>query len=178
MVFQIIIYLSFITHTMNKNKALGFLMYVLACICIWFAISLCILNLLPLNNYKRTSGIITAKEEVSETQKSRRRSREVSELRIQLTGSSDYYRFQQSTSYERFVDQITEGKPAEIYTLPTILALITTNSPKDIFHLTVDGRVLYSIDETRKNTKGIMLFCLIAAPIFFFIGRWLRKIEL
>lgn len=164
---------------MDKNKALGFLMFILCFVCIWFAISLAIQNLLPLSSYDRATGTIASAEEVSAMKKTGRRSaHEISELRIQLEGQSNYYRFQEAASYDRFQDRILKGHKADIYTLPTLLALITTNSSKDIFHLTVDNQVLYSVEESRKNTKGIMLFCLIAAPVFYFVGRWLRNISL
>jgi hypothetical protein len=141
-------------------------------------VSLIIQVALPLSSYDHVSGKISSVEEVSATSVSKRRAREVSELRIQLEGQSNYYRFQESASYSRFADQIKKGSRGDIYTLPALLALITTNSSKDIFHLAVDGQVLYSAEESKKNTKGIILFCLIAAIVFFLTGRWLRNISL
>lgn len=97
------------------------------------------------------------------------------ELRILLQDTSEYFRFMEIYKYNSFRGQIHWGDTAEIYIRPKWLVPLGMGYRNDVFQLTLNGKRIFDISQTRKNSRRIIIVALIAIPGFVFLGRTIKR---
>ena len=97
------------------------------------------------------------------------------ELRIFLQDTAEYFRFMDIYKYQRFVGQIHNGDTAQIYIRPKWLIPLGMGYRNDIFQMTINGKTIFDISQTRRNTSGIIVVALIAIPFFILLGIYIRR---
>jgi hypothetical protein len=121
----------------------------------------------------KVDGIIDTTIEVGKRKyKSRKKTYE---LRIFLQDTSEYFRFMDIYKYRTFRDQIYKGDTAEIFIRPKWLVPLGMGHRNDIFQLTINGKTIFDISQTRKNSGGIIIVAIIAIPLFVFLGKYIRR---
>ena len=97
------------------------------------------------------------------------------ELRIFLQDTTEYFRLMDIYKYQNFRGQIHNGDTAEIYIRPKWLVTLGMGYRNDIFQMTINGKTIFDISQTKRNTKGIIVVALIAIPFFIFLGLYIRR---
>jgi len=121
----------------------------------------------------KVEGII---EETIEVKKKKRKSRRFDyELRIFLQDTSEYFRLMDIYKYRSFREQISKGDTAEIYIRPKWLVPLGMGYKNDIFHMTINDRVIFDISKTRKNSGEIIIVAILGIPLFIFLGRYVGR---
>lgn len=121
----------------------------------------------------KIEGIVDTTVEVGrKVYKSRKKSYE---LRIFLKDTSEYFRFMEFYNYRKFRWKIHRGDTAEIYIRPKWLVPLGMGYRNDIFQMTINGKSVFDISQTRKNSGGIIIVVLIGIPIVIFIGQYIGR---
>lgn len=129
-------------------------------------------NLTP-KKLVRVNGVIEKTIEVA--QKKRKSNLKDYELRIFLNDTFEYFRFMDIYKYESFRDQIQPGDTTEIYIRPKWLVPLGLGHRNDIFQMTIQGKTIFEISQTKKNGRGIILVSLIAIPLFLLLPRYINR---
>ena len=77
--------------------------------------------------------------------------------------------------YNSFRKQINKGDKAEIFIRPKWLVPLGMGHGNDIFQMTINGKTIFDISQTKKNSGGIILVALIAIPGFIFLGQYIKR---
>ncbi len=119
------------------------------------------------------SGIIDKTVEVKE--KKRKGPGYKYELRVFLKDTAEYFRFMSIYDYNNFRRQINEGDTTEIYIRPKWLVPLGMGYRNDIFQMSINGRIIFDISETKSNSGKIILIALIGIPGFILLGNYVRR---
>ena len=130
--------------------------------------------------YTMTTKILTKIDGIIDTtievKKKKRKSRRFDyELRIFLQDTTEYFRFMDIYNYNSFRNQINNGGKAEIFVRPKWLVPLGMGHRNDIFQMSINGKIIFDISQTKKNSGGIILLSLIAIPGFILLGRYLKR---
>ncbi len=148
--------------------------------CYLFALAMCWVLVGQTIQYSMTTNILTKVEGSIDTtiekKKKRRKSRQFDyELRIFLKDTSEYFRLMDIYKYRSFREQISKGDKAEIYIRPKWLVPLGIGYRNDIFHMTINGNIIFDISKTRKNSGGIIIVAILAIPLFIFLGKYVSR---
>ena len=158
---------------MEREKGISILFFIGSCFFMWILTGQIIQSQLTKDKLIKVKGIIN--ESIDVTKYSSTGKHKSKELRIFLKDNNDYYRFMDVYKYDRFEDSIKSGDIAEIYIRPKWLVLLGMGHRNDIFQMSINGKTIFDISQTKNNTNGIIILSIIVIPMFFFLGRWLRK---
>lgn len=121
----------------------------------------------------KVDGII---DTTTEVKKKKYKSRRFDyELRVFLQDTTEYFRFMDVYNYNSFRKQINNGDKAEIFIRPKWLVPLGMGHRNDIFQMTINGKPIFDISQTRNNSGAIILLALIAIPVFILIGQYLKR---
>lgn len=130
--------------------------------------------------YTMTTKILTKVDGIidttTEVKKKKRKSRRFDyELRIFLQDTSEYFRFMDVYNYNSFRKLINKGDKAEIFIRPKWLVPLGMGHRNDIFQMAINGKTIFDISQTKRNSGGIILVALIAIPGFILLGQYLKR---
>ncbi len=130
--------------------------------------------------YTMTTKILTKVDGIidttTEVKKKKYKSRRFDyELRVFLQDTTEYFRFMDVYNYNSFRKQINNGDKAEIFIRPKWLVPLGMGHRNDIFQMTINGKPIFDISQTRNNSGAIILLALIAIPVFILIGQYLKR---
>ncbi|HEX2845455.1 MAG TPA: hypothetical protein VHN59_02815 [Chitinophagaceae bacterium] len=121
----------------------------------------------------RVGGII---DRTIEVKKKRSKSNRFDyELRIFLKDTAEYFRFMDIYNYDRFREKIQSGDSAEIFIRPKWLVPLGLGYRNDIFQMNLKGETIFDVSQTKRNNTGILIVSILAIPLFFFLGRYVKK---
>ena len=139
----------------------------------WVLAGQAIQSSMTIASLTKVEGIIDKTIEVGKRKyKSRRKTYE---LRVFLQDTSEYFRFMEIYKYKSFLGQIHRGDTTRIYIRPKWLIPLGMGYRNDIFQMTLNGKTIFDIYQTRKNSKGIIIVALIAIPGFILLGQYIRR---
>jgi hypothetical protein len=113
------------------------------------------------NNLNKITGTIENIEEVLIQGK-----REYNELRISLNNYPKYFRITDNFKYQNIQEKLKIGDEIQIYFRPKYLVPFGLGKETDIYQLEYKKEILYDIAKRKKNSKGLIVFSLIALTIF------------
>lgn len=130
--------------------------------------------------YTMTTNILTKVEGTIDTtievkKEKRKSSRFDYELRIFLQDTSEYFRIMDIYKYRSFREQISTGDKTEIYVRPKWLVPLGMGYRNDVFHMTINGNIIFDISKTRNNSGGIIILSILTIPFFIFLGRYIER---
>jgi hypothetical protein len=158
---------------MSGRQIAGFLNYVVILGFVWVLVGQLIQSKLTIDDLSPVYGIV---EKVDDASTLRLRSqRKDHELRIFLSGNPKYFRLMDIYHYERFASTIHIGDTVLIYIRPDWVVIFGLGRKQDIYQMSINGRVVFDLSETKTNERGIIMVFLIAIPLLLWLGKLGRR---
>lgn len=144
--------------------------YITALFFLYVLVGQIIQSRLELNEFVKVEGVVENTKVVRTGSRGNSR-----ELRIYLQNSSEYFRIMDVYNYQKFQERIQPDVNVVIYVRPPWVVPLGMGYKNDVFHLVVNGKVLFDISKKKWHDKGIAIAALIVTPVMIFVGQLIRR---